>query len=158
MIEAEKELIRAKLKQNTLLVRDKELSYFTRNFENLGTQAALLGGFAFSGLTNQYNTTAGCSPWISVWFHVFASAAMICNLLCVCSFTCITMFGPGLALRGGDGSMQKAVKIMQEERAALYRIFGELGRIAIVLDQLHRLFIMYCVCPKVMALFLFIWQ
>jgi hypothetical protein len=124
MIQADKQLIQSTLKQQTLLVREKELNYFTRNFENIGTQSALFAGFAFGALNNGVDDNAHFL--VSFAFHVFTCAAMVCNLWCLCGFTAISMFAPGMALRGVDGSMHRAVNGMQEERLPIYRVFGTL--------------------------------
>jgi hypothetical protein len=41
MIAADKEALQSELKQSALLIRSKELTFFTNNFQSLGTQAAV---------------------------------------------------------------------------------------------------------------------
>ena len=45
-------------------------------------------------------------------------------LICVCNCTFCSMCGPGLALRGPDGSMHEAVEGMQAERAETFLFFA----------------------------------
>ena len=42
--------------------------------------------------------------------------------------TCITVMGTGLALRGPDGSMVRAVEGMYKQRAIVFRCHGEFLR------------------------------
>jgi hypothetical protein len=122
MIAADKEALQSQLKQRSLQIREKELNFFTENFTGIGTQSALLAGFAFDALTGVDTTE---SHWIpSVLFYFFATAAMCFNLICVCNCTFCSMCGPGLALRGPDGSMHEAVEGMQAERAETFRFFA----------------------------------
>ena len=52
MIAADKEALQSQLKQRALQIRSKELDFFTDNFQSVGTQSALLAGFAFQALTS----------------------------------------------------------------------------------------------------------
>jgi hypothetical protein len=121
MIQADKQLIQSQLKLSSLKVREKELTFYNNNFETLATVAALLSGFAFSALQNNIPTD---THWvISLLFHSSFPVAVMYSLWCVCNSTFISMFGPGLALRGTDGSMHKAVEGMMTERIELYNSF-----------------------------------
>lgn len=122
MIAADKEALQSQLKQRSLQIREKELNFFTENFTGIGTQSALLAGFAFDALTGVDTTE---SHWIpAMLFSFFCTAAMCFNLICVCNCTFCSMCGPGLALRGPDGSMHEAVEGMQAERAETFRFFA----------------------------------
>ena len=61
MIAADKEALQSQLKQRALQIRSKELQFFTNNFESVGTQSALLAGFAFQALTSM-NTNDQTHP------------------------------------------------------------------------------------------------
>ena len=50
--------------------------------------------------------------------------AMGCALLSVCNSCFCVMFGPGLALRGPEGSMPRAVDGMAKERENVFMFFG----------------------------------
>lgn len=51
MLYADKRALETNLKVSLLAIREKELNYYSQNCLAVGTQAALLAGFAYSGLT-----------------------------------------------------------------------------------------------------------
>jgi len=55
---------------------------------------------------------------------MFTSIAMASSMHCVCNTTFITVWGPGLALRGPDGSIDRAIDGMVEERGQVFTSFG----------------------------------
>eukprot|EP00633_Aureoumbra_lagunensis_P002555 CAMPEP_0197292416 /NCGR_PEP_ID=MMETSP0890-20130614/23202_1 /TAXON_ID=44058 ORGANISM="Aureoumbra lagunensis, Strain CCMP1510" /NCGR_SAMPLE_ID=MMETSP0890 /ASSEMBLY_ACC=CAM_ASM_000533 /LENGTH=272 /DNA_ID=CAMNT_0042766313 /DNA_START=188 /DNA_END=1006 /DNA_ORIENTATION=- len=94
--------------------------------------ASIIAGFAFSGLivgtqftgislTNKKITPTNLS--VSTLYFAFASASIgTCLLACVIC-TVINVRGPGLALRGPDGSLKRAVDSMRQwQRYALYSL------------------------------------
>ena len=50
MLLADKLDLQNKLKLNMLQIEERELNYYTQNAMTVGTQAALLAGFAFTGV------------------------------------------------------------------------------------------------------------
>ena len=88
-----------------LAIRERELNLYSDNFRNIGTQAALLAGFAFSGVTI---TTDLVNDDRERALYIFITvAAMSLNICALFSSVTCCMFGPGLALRGPDGSMDQ---------------------------------------------------
>ena len=51
MLFADKRALETNLKVSLLAIREKELNFYTTNCLAVGTQSALLAGFAYSGLT-----------------------------------------------------------------------------------------------------------
>lgn len=49
--------------------------------------------------------------------------AMCFQLIVVVNATFCTVFGPGLALRGPDGSMHRAVDGLMDEKAVVFKLF-----------------------------------
>ena len=121
MIQADKQLIQSQLKQSSLQVRRKELKFFTSNFESLGTTSALMASMSFAALSN--NIPEETHWLVSSLFHAACTLALMFSFWCLCNCIGISMFGPGLALRGPDGSMHKAVEGMMEERVDVYLYF-----------------------------------
>jgi len=123
MLYADKQALETDLKVSLLAIRERELNLYSDNFRNIGTQAALLAGFAYSGCTittdfveSGYQGTDGATHQINKQdfegaFYIFiTTAAMSLNVCALFSSVTCCMFGPGLALRGPDGSMDQAVE------------------------------------------------
>jgi hypothetical protein len=134
MIAADKEALQTTLKQQALQIQEKELSYYTNNFNSLSTSSSLIAGFSFGALAS---TSDAGGSFIAAFFYVCTTLSFGFNLLVVINCTFVTMWGPGMALRGPDGSMQKAVEGMQAQRThtfiffALGLVFLNLGLIGI---------------------------
>ena len=61
MLQAQKNALRATLTENVIKLQEQELTYFYNNFSNISTMAAIIGGFAFSGLT----VTTAYTGWLA---------------------------------------------------------------------------------------------
>jgi len=120
MLYADKRALETNLKVNLLAIREKELNYYTQNCLAVGTQSALLAGFAYSGLT-QVAIPHDRSYPLKLAYLLVTTTAMCFELIAVLNTTLLSMMGPGLALRGPDGSMHPAVDgMMFEYRTAYY--------------------------------------
>lgn len=122
MLYADKRALETNLKVSMLAIREKELNYYTQNCLAVGTQAALLAGFAYSGLT-QVAIPQDAEYVLKLSYLLVTSTAMCLELVAVMSTTLLSMMGPGLALRGPDGSMHPAVDGMIDEYRAAYLNF-----------------------------------
>ena len=100
----------------------------SQNCLAVGTQAALLAGFAYSGLT-QVAIPLDAEYVLKLLYLLVTTTAMCLELIAVMNTTLLSMMGPGLALRGPDGSMHPAVDGMMEEYQGAYLNFV-LGLIA----------------------------
>ena len=89
-------------------------SWQTTNCLAVGTQSALLAGFAYSGLT-QVAFPHDAPYFIKLLYMLATTTAMGFELIAVMNTTLLSMVGPGLALRGPDGSMHPAVDGMMIE-------------------------------------------
>ncbi|KAL1512188.1 hypothetical protein AB1Y20_005453 [Prymnesium parvum] len=108
MLYADKNALRTSLKVNMLRIRERELSYYTNNCLSISTSAALLAGFAWYGLTEvPFNEKA--NVYTQTLYLVVTTLIMGLELLTVVNATLCAILGPGLALRGPDGSMHDAV-------------------------------------------------
>lgn len=120
MLFADKRALETNLKVNLLAIREKELNYYTQNCLAVGTQSALLAGFAYSGLTQVAIPHDRAYP-LKLAYLLVTTTAMCFELIAVLNTTLLSMMGPGLALRGPDGSMHPAVDgMMIEYRTAYY--------------------------------------
>ena len=78
-------------------------SWQTTNCLAVGTQSALLAGFAYSGLT-QVAFPHDAPYFIKLLYMLATTTAMGFELIAVMNTTLLSMVGPGLALRGPDGT------------------------------------------------------
>ena len=108
-----------------LKIREKELQFYTQNCIAIGTQAALLSGFAYNGII-QVDIPEESSDVLKALYLCVTTAAMGFELIAVLNSTLCSMLGPGLALRGPDGSMHRAVDGLMLECAARPRALDTL--------------------------------
>jgi hypothetical protein len=108
MLYADKRALETNLQVSLLKIREKELQFYTQNCIAIGTQAALLSGFAYNGII-QVDIPSDASDWLKTCYLCVTTMAMGFELIAVLNSTLCSMLGPGLALRGPDGSMHRAV-------------------------------------------------
>jgi len=128
MLYADKRALETNLQVSLLKIREKELQFYTQNCIAIGTQAALLSGFAYNGII-QVDIPSESSDWLKTSYLCVTTMAMGFELIAVLNSTLCSMLGPGLALRGPDGSMHRAVDgLMLEYRLTF--LFFTMGLIA----------------------------
>lgn len=125
MINADTEQLKTKLKQHALQIKLKEISVFTSNLGVLSTQSAFLVGLCYGGM-NMAATWGTHHPRACIHetlFYISTSigAGLSILTLSICSW-CI-IFGPGLAIRGPDGSISRAAEGLYSERKYALRFF-----------------------------------
>lgn len=134
MLYADKRALETNLQVSLLKIREKELQFYTQNCIAIGTQAALLSGFAYNGII-QVDIPSDASDWLKTSYLCVTTMAMGFELIAVLNSTLCSMLGPGLALRGPDGSMHRAVDgLMLEYRLTF--LFFTMGLIAFHLSAL----------------------
>ena len=147
MLAADKLLLRSTVKQRAIQLREKELLLFNDNFNAVGTQSAVLAGFAMTSFAEidlphnafyaqkarcasarpalpQPPPTAATGGRAQACLHLFVTISICANLMCTASTTFVSVWGTGKALRGKDGSMDTAVDGMHNERAFIFSCFG----------------------------------
>ena len=89
----------------------------------VGTQAALLAGFGFTGIievslvraeNNDDSENTVTTTFKMLWF-ISMVCAMILQISCLVKAMQLSILGPGLALRGPEGSMTRALAVMRVE-------------------------------------------
>eukprot|EP00967_Tisochrysis_lutea_P102956 scaffold155241_cov28-Tisochrysis_lutea.AAC.3 len=131
MLYADKRALETNLQVSLLKIREKELQFYTQNCIAIGTQAALLSGFAYNGII-QVDIPTDQSDWLKTLYLCVTTAAMGFELIAVLNSTLCSMLGPGLALRGPDGSMHRAVDgLMLEYRLTFLFFTAGLVRAAV---------------------------
>ena len=103
MLLADKRDLQNQLKLSVLHIEEKELNLYTNNCNTIGTQAALLAGFAFSALIEVRGETfveGDDHTWVkSLWFALTAVAMML-EIFALVKSMQLSIWAPGLALRG----------------------------------------------------------
>lgn len=122
MLYADKNDLQRQLKLNLLKIEERELIYFTDNCYNIGTQAALLAGFSFSALMQASAIAGTMNKGIQGAWASITVLAMVFEIMALVKATQLAITGPGLALRGPEGSMTHAISVMRIE----YRKIGQL--------------------------------
>lgn len=123
MLYADKNALRTNLKVNLLRIRERELNFYTNNCLSISTQAALLAGFAWYGLT-EVPFTEQANDVVQTVYLVVTTCIMGLEMLTVVNATLCAILGPGLALRGPDGSMHKAVDGMMTHYRFTFACFS----------------------------------
>jgi hypothetical protein len=123
MLVADKNALRTNLKVNLLRIRERELNFYTNNCLSISTQAALLAGFAWYGLT-EVPFTENTNDVVQTTYLVMTTCIMGLEMLTVVNATLCAILGPGLALRGPDGSMHKAVDGMMTHYRFTFACFS----------------------------------
>jgi hypothetical protein len=125
MLAADKAALETELKRKALEIQDKELNFFVTNFGSIATQGALLGGFSFSALTlTSFKGLEANNVSFKIAYYACTTLAMSFQLVAVLMSTLCNMWGPGLALRGPEGSMKTAVDGMKIEQEWAIRFFA----------------------------------
>jgi hypothetical protein len=127
MLRQEKLFVEKELQLKAIKLREYELAYFADNLRTIAGSATMFGGFAYGALTRetpQYQGVLGAV--ITATYLSSAGATFAFNLLAVFLSTYCNIFGPGLALRGPEGSMDLAVEGMSyyKDRAFIFYRIG----------------------------------
>ena len=129
MLAADKLLLQSNVKQRAIQLREKELNLFNDNFNAVGTQSAVLAGFAMTSFAeidlphNAFYAQKAC-------LHLFVTISICANLMCTASTTFVSVWGSGKALRGKDGPMSMVVEGMNKERWLIFYTFGVGARLS----------------------------
>uniref|UniRef100_A0A7S2FHV0 Transmembrane protein n=1 Tax=Octactis speculum TaxID=3111310 RepID=A0A7S2FHV0_9STRA len=133
MITADTQQLETRLKQLALQIREKEIAVFISNLSVLSTQSAFLTGLCFGGMNipiTWNKNDDSVDDFDLDYTHAFELCFFTCTsvgaglnilTLSICSW-CI-IFGPGLAIRGPDGSMTRAAEGLYTERKYALRFF-----------------------------------
>ena len=123
MLYVDKRNLELNLQVALLGIRNKELHFYTENLIAIGTQAALLSGFAYGGIIMSI-FKEDANKYLKGAFLCTAIAAMSLELMTVGGSMIAAIYGPGLALRGPDGSMHRAVDGLLVEYKLAFLIFS----------------------------------
>ena len=141
MLLADKRDLQNSLKVSLLQIEEKELNFYTNNCMTVGTQAALLAGFGFAAIiesnvavslaSEQFDQELDPGEAIALWARVVLQVlwflctvvAMILEIFALVKAMQLSILGPGLALRGPEGSMTRALAVMRIEYKRVHTLF-----------------------------------
>eukprot|EP01062_Namystynia_karyoxenos_P033486 TRINITY_DN24659_c0_g1_i1.p2 TRINITY_DN24659_c0_g1~~TRINITY_DN24659_c0_g1_i1.p2 ORF type:complete len:223 (+),score=102.42 TRINITY_DN24659_c0_g1_i1:79-669(+) len=125
MIEATYRALAPTQVQERLQIKVSELDVFQNNFTAVNTTAALIGGFAFTGVTS-VGWDDGTSPTVKVAFYVTSVLCIASSLHSVIVSTAATVMAPDLAMRGGnpETNISRALEGSQSVLPHIYVPFG----------------------------------
>ena len=132
MLSAERTALAAGLDAQRLDLRNQHLNRLTSFQDGLATQAAVLAGFAFSGIAQ---LPEGTKPGLVSMFYLAACLTLGSHIYVVCVGQLTSILGPMLALKGPKGSLDVALTQMDEERKRTFKLFvlGLLGLFTMLL-------------------------
>ncbi|KAL1526559.1 hypothetical protein AB1Y20_015267 [Prymnesium parvum] len=126
MLLADKRDLKNKLKLSVLHIEEKELNLYTDNCNTLGTQAALLSGFAFAAIietpASEFSFEAQRTNSKSMWYSV-TIVTMLLELAALVKAMQLSLWAPNLALRGPEGSMTVSLIVMRAEYRKVHALF-----------------------------------
>lgn len=122
MLSAEHYALESAAVQQLLRIREAEVKFFTERFSSLTLQSALIGGFTIQTITS-INPSEHSDWWVGVAFWWSGALAFACTMHTVLTATFISIWGPGLALRGPKGSVTKAYHVMRRENSLVMRTY-----------------------------------
>ena len=95
-----------------LEIRTREVQHMVDHFGAVGTQSALLAGFVVTSLTAIVGDVITDPEHVAAWarytFWISSALSLACCLHAMCLSTFAAVWGPGLALRGVQGSVGRA--------------------------------------------------
>uniref|UniRef100_A0A7S3K0I8 Uncharacterized protein n=1 Tax=Aureoumbra lagunensis TaxID=44058 RepID=A0A7S3K0I8_9STRA len=134
MLAADKLLLQSSIRQNAISLKEKEFSLHHGNFNAVGTQAAVLAGFTVTAFI-EFTCPDDASRILKFCYYIASIVSLSANILCVANTTFLSVWGTGLAMRGPDGSMARAVDGMYQLRRNVFFLFG-LGMMALLVTAI----------------------
>jgi hypothetical protein len=127
MLEAQIQQLNAQLLQNAVLLRKKELDFYLTWIQFMLFCAAIifvngLNGIVFPVQSPLEDQTLIFKIAFTLYIVSNALAASLEFAVITCGLFAM-LLGPGLALRGPDGSMDKAVEGLKDVIASMFRMF-----------------------------------
>mmetsp|Transcript_886 Transcript_886/g.2762 ORF Transcript_886/g.2762 Transcript_886/m.2762 type:complete len:459 (+) Transcript_886:90-1466(+) len=112
MLYADKQQLQRQLEVDLLNLRQKELNHFTTCCLTLSAPAALIAGFAYTGIAEV--AVPDETPWfVEGLYYTLTVLAMLFEIAATVRSSLVALVGPALALRGKAGSMHRSVEAME---------------------------------------------
>ena len=97
MLQADKADLKNQLKLRRLQIEEKEIHFYANSCSEVGTQAALLAGFAFGAMT-EVDISSDSSDAIQATWLLSICMAMLLEIGALVKAMQLSILGPGLAL------------------------------------------------------------
>jgi len=141
MLWADKRALEQRVKVDMIGIREQELKFYTVNLQSIGMQSALLAGYLYPAIIYIVIPQGKNTTLVTAYLCLTASAFGL-HMIAVINAMMCSMLAPGLALRGPDGSMHRAVDAMLEEYRLTF-FFFYLGVIAFFFSAMLLCFVLF---------------
>lgn len=138
MLFADKQQLQYQLEVDLLALRQKELDHFTTCCLTLASPAALIAGFAYSGIA-EVSIPEDVHWATEGLYYVMTVLAMLFQVAATVRASLVALMGPALALRGKAGSMHRSVEAMEPCFRGAWRLFLA-GMFCIMMSTLINVF------------------
>ena len=121
MLSAEHFSLENKAVQQLLDIRQREIQYLTERFNAIGVQSSVIAGFVVTTLTALDPVTLEHEPDFSdsitlYTFWLTSALSLSFCVHCIIGALLLATWGPGLSLRGPEGSVSRASYLMTKEK------------------------------------------
>jgi len=96
--------------------REREMNYMLGRYQAIGTQSALVSGFAIGTLTNIDIEEGDVSSIEMYIFYISSMLTVLASMQTILTTVFVCNWAPGLALRGPTGSMSRAYDATRGQR------------------------------------------
>jgi hypothetical protein len=120
MLAADRQAVETDLQAQAVAIKNIEMNNIDRYLQAIGTQAALISGFAIGSSIIMVEKTNSVLYFGYIMSNTFC---LISEMYCVMNSTLVSVLGPTVALTGKKGSMHESVKAMKEERLKILEAF-----------------------------------
>jgi len=139
MLRAKQQLLYHNTNNLLLTIRQFEVDYFQHMYNTFGVLGAVVSGFAVNSIAQVVADTAPVSYVWKAMFWLWTTCAIGFSTHVMITTALITVYGPGLALRGPIGSMKKAVDGMYYEQGII--LFSTVAAIFCLSMELLTIFV-----------------
>ena len=117
MIAANKRFLKANLTQGVLGIQTNLINLYSNNLSAIATQAALIGGFSFTAVILNTQTSNVAQVALSYFYYVSFTVCLVAALFVLSQATIVVMFGPTMALKGStDEAVKFAAAMMMNQQ------------------------------------------
>lgn len=126
MIVADRNMLKASLAKGVLEIQLTLIQLYTSNLNAIGTQAALIAGFAFTGIAETpYPNDNFDDAVIEYFYYFFITLTLVSGLFAVSQATIVTLYGPAMALSGETPeAVTSSVSNMRGQQDFVFKVGG----------------------------------
>ncbi|KAG8462485.1 hypothetical protein KFE25_010310 [Diacronema lutheri] len=141
MLWADKRALEQRLRVDMIGIRERELDFYSANLQAIGLQAGIFASFLYPAIIYIVIPEGKNDTLITAYLCLTAMAFGLHMLAVVNSMMC-AMLAPGLALRGPNGAVHRALDDMLEEYRLTFFLFV-LGILAYGLSAVLLCFVIF---------------